>query len=889
MKKFFSKNSKKIVVFLLAAAVGTTTIFMSMKHNTMALFNEKEAMRYSAYRANHTIEDSVLFIGTYLISMKAMTDELYQKAQTSASDSNQTQVYYKSELAGGSWFDVTDAEGLADISGGGEIIEESKLANLYVQYYVDSSGAVTDVMTGSTINPFSTPDPYDLKKLPELQALWMQFTGSEGADSISLEEYLENKNSKKSGNLRTDIYNYRIISTFFSMDLRDNETDRLDASLSRLFACYQTLKSSGRDEEAEIIYSLMSKVDGSRRANIMGKLASNNVNVLGVVYELENGKYYTSFGDFKDSSDEDDITGEPDYLRDLRDAVEHHFTEDDDSDAWWSELQENYDKYVDEKDDDENAKEPSDAFKPDEGLLSAIADSIASCQESYNTYNSNALTDSDTVLGHAEYEYSNQVLDQANASGETGPINYLIDVQNIANGVVKNAEREKTLLDRSLLNLAEGKYESAVTAGVSKEYQSALSGGGGLTAAENVLSSDFDKVESRRSELEFLIDAFRQRAEPATALSYINACKESTNKLYGQVPNDTFTAKANGSIDSHMKWLNDGANQVKNQDESLKTKLDELNEKKEKLQAKRDAALDDDDLAGAKKYDAQIAALDNDIAEEEAKTGTSAADNIVKNVTNDALAKIAKDPDADISGELGALASMGAQSEIEKIKDRAAQAGASAASLQSIDNAGKDAKEAVENGTSARGTDDSGSGTGSGSGGSGTDGTGGSGAGGSGTGGSGTGGAGTGGSGTGGSGTGGSGTGGAGTGGAGTGGAGTGGTGTGGSGTGGSGTSGTGTGGAGTGGSGTGGAGTGGTGTGGTGGSGTGGAGTGGSGTGGAGTGGTGGSGTGGAGTGGSGTGGSGTGGAGTGGSGTGGSGTGGAGGSGSGGAGTGG
>ncbi|MCR4892617.1 MAG: hypothetical protein K5989_10620, partial [Lachnospiraceae bacterium] len=371
MKKFFSKNAKKIAVFLLAATVGTSTIFMSMKHNTMALFNEKEAMRYSKYRAGHTIEDSVLFIGTYLINMKAMTDELYQKAQQSATDSNQTQMYYKSELAGGSWFDVTNAEGLADISGGGEIIEESQLADLYVQYYVDSTGAMTDVMTGSTINPFSTPDPYDLRKLPELQGLWMQFTGSSEAESISLDDYLENKNSKKSGNLRTDIYNYRIISAFFGMDLRDNETDRLDASLSRLFACYQTLKSSGKDEEADIIYSLMSKVDNTRRANIMGKLAANQVNALGVVYELENGKYYTSFGDFKDSSDEDDITGEPDYIRDLRDAVEHHFREDDDSDAWWSGLQEDYEKYQEEKDDDENAEEPKDAFKADEGLTSA--------------------------------------------------------------------------------------------------------------------------------------------------------------------------------------------------------------------------------------------------------------------------------------------------------------------------------------------------------------------------------------------------------------------------------------------------------------------------------------------------------------------------------------
>ena len=32
-----------------------------------------------------------------------MTDELYEKAVESATDSNQTNVYYKSELANGAW------------------------------------------------------------------------------------------------------------------------------------------------------------------------------------------------------------------------------------------------------------------------------------------------------------------------------------------------------------------------------------------------------------------------------------------------------------------------------------------------------------------------------------------------------------------------------------------------------------------------------------------------------------------------------------------------------------------------------------------------------------------------------------------------------------------
>lgn len=64
------------------------------------IFDESQAVPYETFRASHTVEDATLFIGTYLIHVRGLTDELYEKAQESASDSNQMNVYYKSELAG---------------------------------------------------------------------------------------------------------------------------------------------------------------------------------------------------------------------------------------------------------------------------------------------------------------------------------------------------------------------------------------------------------------------------------------------------------------------------------------------------------------------------------------------------------------------------------------------------------------------------------------------------------------------------------------------------------------------------------------------------------------------------------------------------------------------
>ena len=127
-----------------------------------AIFDESKAVTYEEYASSHVIEDSVLFIGTYLIHSQTMTDELYEKAVESATDSNQTNVYYKSELANGAWFDITDALGLSDISDQGIVVQESELADLWVTCYTGSDGITRSARSGETVSIFDIPDPYDL-------------------------------------------------------------------------------------------------------------------------------------------------------------------------------------------------------------------------------------------------------------------------------------------------------------------------------------------------------------------------------------------------------------------------------------------------------------------------------------------------------------------------------------------------------------------------------------------------------------------------------------------------------------------------------------------------------------------------------------------------------
>jgi len=712
----FFKN--RILQILLVIAVVTSITVGLFKSKAFALFNASDAVKYSEYASSHTIENSTIFYGTWLITLSAMTDELYEKAEESAQDSNQTEMYYKSELAGGSWFNITDGEGLTDIMNTGKVIDESELANLYVQYYVGADGSVTDVKTGASVNPFDIPDPYNLSKLPELQSLWIQYASSASAEGIDEDDYLKNKNSENSGNTRIDVYNYQILTAFFSMNLKDSETDSLDADLARLWACYQSLKNSGQDEEADIVYGLMKKVDSKRRAIVMDKLTGLDVNALGVLTSLANGKYYTVFGDFKDSdSGDDDTSSHPEYIKQMEDAVSHSFESGGDSNDWWGPLQEEYDKYYededDDDDDDDEKEQPSHPFQTDSALLDAISDSTSNCQKSLGTYNADALQDDDSVLGHANYEYSTRVIEEASADGAAGPINYLRDVINIQENRIKNKESELSLIDRSFLNLAEGKYEGEITSGEGDEYASLLALGSGEAGAETALNDQLNIAEKRRSELEFLIDAYKQRESAANAYTYVEGAIEWSEELYDDIPDDEYSSKATGSVDSHIKWLKDLKDAIKASDDSLKDKLDELNDKKEELQKKRDSALDDNDLAGAMQYDKSIEAVDQDIADEEANSGNSDTSNLADNILSDALDDLANDPDADISGAVTALSGMGETDGLDKLKDRAEAAGASSEQVDKIKDAKDNAAGDGSGGGSGDGSgDDSGDGSG---------------------------------------------------------------------------------------------------------------------------------------------------------------------------------
>ena len=319
-KLSYDKLIRRGIAITLCAA--TLALVFGKSFQSRALFDEKKAINYQTFSSKTTVENSVLFIGTYIIHKDALTDDLFEKAQDSAAESGQNNMYYKSELADGNWFflDTID-NGIKGISSEGLPESIDTINPLYVTYYVGSDGVLRDAKTMAGLNPFDIPDPYNLASLPELDPIRTQYTMSEGATSISQEDFLNNRNSKDSGNLRSDVYYYQLLSTFFSLNLRDAATDKCDTQLANLNQSYIALKDAGEDEQAAIVYDLMDKVDATRRLLIMERLSEMDDNLLSKLNELSTGTYYTPYGNFKDSSEDKNKNNIPEYLVELEDST----------------------------------------------------------------------------------------------------------------------------------------------------------------------------------------------------------------------------------------------------------------------------------------------------------------------------------------------------------------------------------------------------------------------------------------------------------------------------------------------------------------------------------------------------------------------------------------
>lgn len=244
------KKKKWLMGGFLAAALALVGSYVAQ-----ATFDETMAVHVNAAE----IENTTLAVGTHLIHLSAMTEELYQIAMESAEESGQEKIYYKSELGDGAWFDLTQAGQISDITVEGIPIEDAVINALFFRYHTKADGITYDLAKGSKVSIFDIRDPYGLLLMPELEPLQQQITMLQ----------------KKEGKTESDQFNERILRQFYETPVSNEVTKACDQKLSALQIYYEQLAENKEDaERLNIVTDVMGAEDAKRRAEVFRLLES---------------------------------------------------------------------------------------------------------------------------------------------------------------------------------------------------------------------------------------------------------------------------------------------------------------------------------------------------------------------------------------------------------------------------------------------------------------------------------------------------------------------------------------------------------------------------------------------------------------------------------------
>lgn len=514
------------------------------------------------------IEDSTLIIGTHLIYLGAMNDQIYETAMESAQEASQFKRYYKSELAGGVWYDVTEAGALADITTAGTVVTNREIEDLYMTHHTKSDGITYDLRTGKSVCVFDIDNPYDLEGLSELEPIKMQY------DTLAQTPDPSETNER----------DMKLIQELYEKARENEKTEELDAALYELQIYYEILIRDEADSAmSDMVMSVMEKIDAARRAEVLFSLQDS---------ELENmnravGRDYTYL--------KGEVTGD---------------LEEESGEAEEGESEEGEGEEGEEED---AGRAKLDSFTLNTDLLTAIGEAIGNVQESYINATSNMLEEGTTVLSNVEYELSQRLVDSAAAENFAGcdeAVMQLIYLDRINNGIVREEDAEREFIETELLPRAENAYSAAVSAGVGELYRTLPSTAAAATRA-SVLRQQRNETDIVRNELQFIIQAYTTRMATETAMEHISQRIEECDAYRNGIKNDAFEEYAQSSVDAHLEWLRQTLTSL--QDSLGNRTMDHLMEQKEQLQTERMTALDKNQLSVAKKLDAQIEAVDQEM------------------------------------------------------------------------------------------------------------------------------------------------------------------------------------------------------------------------------------------------------------------------------------
>lgn len=533
-----------------------------------------------------SVEDATLAVGTHLIHLSAVTDEIYRAAVESAEQSGQDRRYYKSELGDGAWYDITEAAGIQSITEQGQPVEDRVIQDLFFRYHTRPDGITYDLLKKIPVNIFDEQNPYELWELPELEPLRQQST------------MLHERNGENKSDL--SVFYEKIVTKFFDTKVNNDVTKNCDKELSALQQYYEALAANQESAERKnMVMDVMGAVDAARRAEVFRILQEE---ALPALMDWNSGIGWTE-----------------------------------------SEL-------------------PED-FVINAELSQAAGVSLDNVGQSLIEEQADILDTGTTVLTRSRFYYTGRLIQEANKRYYAGcnlEVDHLLYLSNIENSLIVEAEEELALLEE-LLESADIAYLGALACGESGEYRAGVANRSSKALLKQLLQTQKSDTNVSRIELQFLIQAKTQRMAPEEAKEFIIQRIEQIGMFREVIVQDAFADYAQETVEEYLSWLTEQLGKLSNA--AGESELEGLMREKTDLQDQRRACLDENNLAGAKKLEAQIAAKDEEIAQEEgrlqailnAAETTQAQKALAKNAlgnatVNSALNTLADNTIADIRG-----------------------------------------------------------------------------------------------------------------------------------------------------------------------------------------------------------------------------------------------
>lgn len=531
------------------------------------------------------IENSTLIIGTHLIHISGLTDELYEAASQSAADSRQYDIYYKSEMADGTWFNITLASSIADISTAGTPVDNETINQLFLEYHTKSDGITYDLRNGQAVNIFNIRNPYELESMEELRPLKLQL------------DMLDNMESPGEG----DKWCQTQIDSYFATDIvteqvetqgsngedgvlvMGNQTEEIDETIISLDAYLSVLKDyGGGEEERSVVMSVMDSQDAKRR-----------LIVCQIMYEKTYDMTVLMSGS-KNEKDGEDMPPQSEAEAESESEAE--------SEA--------------ESESETNKSSKPDGYVIDSQMIDAVYETLDNLNNSIISYEGKVLAEGDTIHSQVRYHLSNQLISDAQGllmSECDKDVKKLLHLSRIMEGSVVNKEEELTLLEEELLVKGEQAYIRGLMAGENSAYQTAKGNHSANVLLKSIAGEYKGVVERLRNELEFFIDAKCMRMSNEKAQDYIKECLQKTGSYYGGIPSDGFYDDCKSSADSHVEWLNQKLQKLAAGAQST-TDADRLAMEKEELSLAYMKALDNNQLGKAKEIQEKLDKVSNQLS-----------------------------------------------------------------------------------------------------------------------------------------------------------------------------------------------------------------------------------------------------------------------------------